>query len=36
LNSVLDWASLYIANLNNVDCIEVEIIDYLKDSLAKI
>ncbi len=36
LNSILDWASLYTADLNNVDCVEIEIIDYLKDSLSKI
>ncbi|MBU2020442.1 MAG: bifunctional phosphoglucose/phosphomannose isomerase [Bacteroidetes bacterium] len=36
LNAVIDWASLYNAELNNVDSIEIEIIDYLKAELSKI
>lgn len=36
LNNVIDWTSLYIAELNQVDSIEIEIIDHLKGSLAKL
>jgi glucose/mannose-6-phosphate isomerase len=36
LNAVIDWASLYNAELNNVDSIEIEIIDFLKAELSKI
>jgi glucose/mannose-6-phosphate isomerase len=34
LISVVDWASLYHAEMNNVDPIEIVIIDYLKSELA--
>ena len=30
-----DWISWYLAELNNVDAIEVNVIDYLKNELAK-
>ena len=31
-----DWVSVYLAELNKVDSIEVKVIDYLKGELAKI
>jgi glucose/mannose-6-phosphate isomerase len=31
-----DWVSVYLAELNQVDSIEVKVIDYLKGELAKI
>jgi len=31
-----DWVSYYLAELNDVDAVEVKVIDYLKNSLAKI
>ena len=31
-----DWVSVYLAELNQVDPIEVNVIDYLKGELAKI
>jgi glucose/mannose-6-phosphate isomerase len=31
-----DWVSVYLAELNKVDSIEVNVIDYLKGELAKI
>ncbi len=31
-----DWISVYLAELNQVDDVEVKVIDYLKDELAKI
>lgn len=30
---IIDWASIYLAELNNVDPMEIKVIDYLKDSL---
>lgn len=36
LNCIMDWVSLFLAEINNVDSIEIEIINYLKGSLAKI
>jgi glucose/mannose-6-phosphate isomerase len=36
LINIIDWASLYHADMNNVDSIEIEIIDYLKDQLSKL
>lgn len=35
LTNIIDWASFYNAELNNVDSIEIEIIDYLKTELGK-
>lgn len=35
LINMIDWASFYLSELNNVDPIEIEIIDYLKDTLSK-
>ena len=35
LINVIDWASWYHADMNGVDQIEIEIIDYLKDELSK-
>lgn len=32
---IIDWASLYLAELNKVDPIEIKVIDYLKGSLSK-
>ncbi|MEX2485368.1 MAG: bifunctional phosphoglucose/phosphomannose isomerase [Brumimicrobium sp.] len=32
---IVDWASIYLAELRNVDPIEIKVIDYLKDSLSK-
>lgn len=31
---IVDWASIYLAELNEVDPIEIKVIDYLKDSLS--
>jgi glucose/mannose-6-phosphate isomerase len=31
-----DWVSMYLAELNNVDVIEVKVIDFLKAELAKL
>ena len=31
-----DWISVYLAELNQVDDVEVKVIDYLKGELAKI
>ncbi len=36
LNNIIDWTSFMIAEMNNVDSVEIDIIDYLKESLAKI
>lgn len=33
--NLVDWASLYLAELKEVDPIDIEIIDYLKSELAK-
>lgn len=33
--NLVDWASLYLAELKKVDPIDIEIIDYLKAELAK-
>jgi glucose/mannose-6-phosphate isomerase len=35
LTNIVDWASLYITDLNGADPIDIVIIDYLKDELAK-
>lgn len=35
LINVIDWASFFHAELNQVDSIEIEIIDYLKSELGK-
>ena len=32
---IIDWASLYLAELNEVDAVEVRVIDYLKSTLDK-
>ncbi|WP_417264907.1 bifunctional phosphoglucose/phosphomannose isomerase [Brumimicrobium sp.] len=32
---IIDWASLFLADLNEKDAVEVRVIDYLKDSLNK-
>lgn len=32
---LIDWASLFLAELNNVDPIEIQVIDYLKNTLNK-
>lgn len=32
---IIDWASIYLAELNGVDPIEIHVIDHLKDSLNK-
>ena len=31
-----DWVSVYLAELNEVDASEIEVIDYLKGELAKV
>ncbi len=36
LNNIIDWTSFYIAEMNNIDSVEIDIIDYLKESLAKV
>jgi glucose/mannose-6-phosphate isomerase len=33
---IIDWASLYLAELNQVDVIDIKVIDYLKDQLSKL
>jgi glucose/mannose-6-phosphate isomerase len=35
LINVVDWASYYLCNLNGVDIIDIQIIDYLKGEMAK-
>lgn len=32
---VIDWFSVYLSEMNNVDAVEVRVIDYLKRELAK-
>ena len=34
--NLIDWTSLYLANLRKVDPIEVEVIDHLKSELSKL
>jgi glucose/mannose-6-phosphate isomerase len=34
--SVGDWTSWYLSEMNNVDAIEIDVIDFLKGELAKI
>ncbi len=34
ITNVVDWASWYLSELKQVDAIEIEVIDYLKGSLA--
>ena len=36
LISVGDWTSWYLSEMNNVDAIEIDVIDFLKGELAKI
>jgi glucose/mannose-6-phosphate isomerase len=36
LNNVLDWASFYLHELNNVDVFDIKVINHLKGELAKI
>ena len=31
-----DWVSWYLSEMNNVDAIEIDVINYLKSELAKI
>ncbi len=31
-----DWVSLYLSEMNNVDAIEIDVIDFLKGELAKV
>lgn len=33
---IVDWASLYLADLNQADPIDIKVIDYLKDQLSKL
>lgn len=35
LNSIGDWTSWYLSELNGVDAIEIDVINYLKSQLAK-
>lgn len=35
LINIVDWASLYLSELNQVDPIDIAVIDYLKGTLAK-
>ena len=30
-----DWVSWYLSELNNVDAIEIDVINFLKDKLSK-
>ena len=34
--NVGDWISWYLSELNNVDAIEIDVIDFLKDKLSKL
>jgi glucose/mannose-6-phosphate isomerase len=34
--NVGDWVSWYLSELNNVDAIEIDVINFLKDKLSKI
>ena len=34
LVNIVDWASLYLSDIKNVDPIDIEVIDYLKNELA--
>lgn len=36
LINVLDWASYYLVDLNQVDAFDIKVINHLKDSLAKV
>lgn len=36
LNNLIDWVSFLIAELNDVDSVEIDVIDFLKESLAKV
>ena len=36
LINVADWASVYLAEMKEVDPVDIAVIDFLKDSLAKI
>ena len=31
-----DWTSWYLSEMNNVDAIEIDVINFLKDELAKV
>ncbi|MDC0249398.1 bifunctional phosphoglucose/phosphomannose isomerase [Flavobacteriales bacterium] len=31
-----DWASWYLSEMNNVDAIEIDVLDFLKEELAKV
>jgi glucose/mannose-6-phosphate isomerase len=31
-----DWVSWYLSEMNNVDAIEIDVIDFLKGELAKV
>ncbi len=33
--NLVDWASYYLAEMNNTDAIDIEVIDYLKSELGK-
>jgi len=35
LNAIGDWTSWYLSELNQVDAIEIDVIDYLKSELSK-
>ncbi len=35
LINIVDWASLYLSEMKEVDPIDIEVIDYLKDTLSK-
>jgi glucose/mannose-6-phosphate isomerase len=36
LINVFDWTSFYLAEANNVDPFPVDVINFLKDELAKV
>lgn len=36
LMHLIDWTSLYLANLKNVDAVDIRAIDYLKNELEKL
>ena len=35
LINLVDWASFYLSELNQVDIMDIKVIDFLKDELSK-
>ena len=36
LINLSDWVSWYLSEMNNVDAIEIDVINFLKEELAKV